>query len=77
MMMVMNHPLKGKIRPEKRCPYCFSRRLSVEDVDVATDNELRFGRFKFILRCKQCRGVCVDLNNLETEQELRSKELEE
>jgi uncharacterized protein with PIN domain len=64
MIMVMTQPREGKARPEKRCPYCFSRQLKVEDVDVANEHERRFGSLKFVYRCKRCNGVCVGLSNL-------------
>ena len=64
MLMVMMQQREGKARPEKRCPYCFSRQLKVEDVDVANEHERRFGLFKFVYRCKRCDGVCVGLSNL-------------
>lgn len=71
MMMVMKQSVPGKFRPEKRCPYCFSKQLHVEDASVSEGVEKRFGRFKFICRCKRCGGACVDLSDLKTEEEYR------
>lgn len=71
MMMIMKQSVPGKYRPEKRCPYCFSKQLRVEDADISEGVEKRFGRFKFILRCKRCGGACVDISDLKTEEECR------
>lgn len=60
-MMVMLH--NGY---EKRCPFCFSRKLRVDDYDIADPKYWeRFGRFWFKMVCLKCGGECEDINNLE------------
>lgn len=69
MMMVMYH--NGW---ERRCPYCFSRKLKVKDYDVAAKEfHERFGHYWFLLKCEKCGGECQDINNLESKAERLAK----
>lgn len=61
MLMVMMH---GDW--ERRCPYCFSRKLGVIDYGLADERFISRGRYWFLLKCKRCGGVCQDINNLES-----------
>lgn len=70
-MMVMKTILRTRIH--RQCPYCLGINLEVTDYDVANEAEKRLGDFKFILKCKNCGGTCMDINSLETNRELREK----
>jgi len=74
-MMVMKH------QGEKRCPYCFSRRLSVVDYGMADKSfHKRFGKFWFKLKCLRCEGTCQDITDLKSaseEKEIKIKRMEE
>jgi DNA-directed RNA polymerase subunit RPC12/RpoP len=69
MIMVMVH--NGW---EKRCPFCFSRKLFVKDYDMADPKyyESR-GRYWFLYKCKKCGGECQDINNMESKREVLDK----
>lgn len=70
-MMVMRH--KG----EKRCPYCFSRQLKVDDYDVAHEKyHKRFGHFWFRYKCKRCKGFCESVHNLRDTEKIKEATLE-
>lgn len=66
--MVMVH------NADKRCPYCFSRKLKVIEYDVA-DKEFhkRLGKYWFRLKCTKCGGTCEDITNLESRKERLEK----
>lgn len=73
MMMVVKTRMKTRIH--RQCPYCLGTDLKVIDYDVTTGVEQRFGMYKFILKCSnsRCGGTCVDINNLETNREIREQ----
>lgn len=55
--MVMWHDI-GNGKKEQRCPYCFSRKMRILDYGCTSENEKRFGDYKFILKCTKCNGRC-------------------
>jgi hypothetical protein len=48
--------------------------LKVIDYDVAAPQfHERYGHFWFKLLCEKCKGVCEDINDLESAKELKAK----
>ena len=58
---------------ERRCPYCFSRKLKVVDYDVADQKYRHLGYLWFQYKCEKCGGLCEDINSLELKAEKIAK----
>lgn len=57
-----------------RCPFCLSKKLKVIDNGIADPKyHERYGKIWHLMECKNCGGVCQDISNFETKDELIAK----
>lgn len=67
-MMVMIH------NNDKRCPFCYSKRLVVNDYGLSEPRfHEKLGKFWFELKCKNCGGLCEDINNLDSSEKREAR----